>query len=142
LSGSLTSSRAQPINLISLVSGQVYTLAKDVAPGKFVPTPTHAFIRLLHEKGRLHTCYTQNIDTLERQVGVPSDKIIEAHGSFASQRCISCKTHYDDEKMKAAIAEARVPRCGVKKCNGLVKPDIVFFGESVSTTTLIFSEIT
>lgn len=127
---------AQPISFRLFPVHKVYTLAKDIAPGKFIPTPTHAFIRLLHEKGRLHTCYTQNIDTLERLAGVPADKIVEAHGSFASQRCIECKTSYNNQKMKLAINEGRVPRCGEKKCNGLVKPDIVFFGESVSTASL------
>jgi len=28
----------------------VYTLAQEIAPGRFLPTPTHLFIRLLHEK--------------------------------------------------------------------------------------------
>jgi len=32
--------------------------------------------------------FTQNIDCLELAAGVPGDKIIEAHGSFARQRCI------------------------------------------------------
>jgi Sir2 family len=58
--------------------------------------------------------------------------VIEAHGSFASSRCIECKTPYDNEKMAEHIAQARVPRCPEPDCNGLVKPDIVFFGESVS----------
>src|ERR1700754_5350784 len=65
-----------------------YTLAHELFPGKFRPTITHAFIKLLHQKGKLHRCYTQNIDTLERMAGVPDFKIIEAHGSFASHRCI------------------------------------------------------
>jgi NAD-dependent histone deacetylase SIR2 len=62
---------------------------------------------------------------------VPDDKIIEAHGSFASQRCIDCKRTYDDAKMKRKILAKETPRC--ENCSGLVKPDIVFFGESVST---------
>jgi NAD-dependent histone deacetylase SIR2 len=109
----------------------VYTLARDIAPGKFIPTPTHAFIRLLHEKGKLSKCFTQNIDTLERIAGVPPSKIVEAHGSFATSRCITCKTPYDDNQMKKDISEARVPYCQEPGCDGLVKPDIVFFGEGV-----------
>jgi NAD-dependent histone deacetylase SIR2 len=110
----------------------VYTLASDIAPGRFIPTPAHAFIRLLHEKGKLHTCFTQNIDTLERMAGVPPDKVVEAHGSFASSRCIECKMPYDQDKMKSAISEARIARCEENGCDGLVKPDIIFFGEKVS----------
>lgn len=93
---------------------------------------THSFIKVLHAHNLLHTCFTQNIDTLERRAGVPEKKIIEAHGSFATQRCIDCKRPYDDEKIKKAVIESRIPRC--ERCNGLVKPDIVFFGEAVRVT--------
>ncbi|KAJ7367357.1 Sir2 family histone deacetylase Hst2 [Mycena albidolilacea] len=108
-----------------------YTLAHELYPGKFRPTVTHSFIRLLAANGLLHTCFTQNIDTLERRAGVPDDKIIEAHGSFASQRCIDCQQPYDDAKMKRKILAKETPRCETPKCGGLVKPDIVFFGESL-----------
>ncbi|KAJ3866762.1 class I sirtuins SIR2 family protein [Lentinula novae-zelandiae] len=112
-----------------------YTLAHELYPGKFRPTLTHAFIRLLSEHSLLSMCFTQNIDTLERRAGVPSDKIVEAHGSFATQRCIICQTPFDDEKIKDMVvnfAERKaVPRCEKKGCKGLVKPDIVFFGESL-----------
>ncbi|KAJ7256810.1 DHS-like NAD/FAD-binding domain-containing protein [Mycena haematopus] len=106
-----------------------YTLAHELYPGKFRPTITHSFIRLLGAHQLLHTCFTQNIDTLERIAGVQDDKIIEAHGSFANQRCIDCKRVYDDAKMKQKILAKETPRC--ETCNGLVKPDIVFFGESL-----------
>ena len=73
--------------------------------------------------------FTQNIDCLERQAGIPAKEIIEAHGSFANQRCIECKTPYPEELMKQAIDEHRIPFCLTPQCNGIVKPDIVFFGE-------------
>ncbi|KAF8885676.1 DHS-like NAD/FAD-binding domain-containing protein [Gymnopilus junonius] len=106
-----------------------YTLAHELYPGKFRPTITHSFIRLLSEKSLLHTCFTQNIDTLERRAGVPDDKIIEAHGSFATQRCVDCGEPYDDEKMKEHILEKKIAKC--PECGGYVKPDIVFFGEGL-----------
>ena len=62
---------------------------------------------------------------------MPERKIIEAHGSFAGQHCIECGASYPDEKMKAMIEAQDIARCLSKDCNGLVKPDIVFFGESV-----------
>lgn len=111
---------------------QVYTLAKELYPGRYRPTVTHSFIKVLHMHNLLHTCFTQNIDTLERRAGVPEKKIIEAHGSFATQRCIDCKRPYDDEKIKKAVINSAIPRC--ERCNGLVKPDIVFFGEAVCIT--------
>ncbi|KXN82421.1 NAD-dependent protein deacetylase hst2-1 [Leucoagaricus sp. SymC.cos] len=106
-----------------------YTLAQELYPGKFRPTPAHSFIRLLHDKELLLKCFTQNIDTLERRAGVPDAKIIEAHGSFAAQRCIDCLAPYDDFLIKVHIKEKTIPRC--EGCRGLVKPDIVFFGESL-----------
>ncbi|KAF9242632.1 DHS-like NAD/FAD-binding domain-containing protein [Melanogaster broomeanus] len=106
-----------------------YTLAKELYPGRYRPTLTHSFIKLLHIHGLLHTCFTQNIDTLERRAGVPEGKIIEAHGSFATQRCIDCEYPYDDEKIKKAVMNSEIPRC--ERCKGLVKPDIVFFGEAL-----------
>lgn len=62
---------------------------------------------------------------------MPEDKIIEAHGSFAHQRCIECKSDYPKNMMKEAIQNREVPHCLQPQCNGLVKPDIVFFGEQL-----------
>jgi NAD-dependent histone deacetylase SIR2 len=107
-----------------------YALAKELYPGKHRPTITHSFVRLLESKGLLGTCFTQNIDTLERRAGVPKEKLVEAHGSFASQSCIDCKAPFDATEIRRLIQEERIPRCN--RCRGLVKPDIVFFGESVS----------
>ena len=58
-------------------------------------------------------------------------KIVEAHGSFARQRCIECKTLFPDDLMKSSISKREVPHCLNPECNGLVKPDIVFFGEAL-----------
>lgn len=47
------------------------------------------------------------------------------------QSCIDCKKAYPEELMKEAIREKRVPHCLEPSCNGLVKPEIVFFGEQL-----------
>lgn len=75
--------------------------------------------------------FTQNIDCLERQAGVPGDHIVEAHGSFATQRCIECRKEFPGDLMKEHVFQGVVPRCKDTKCGGLVKPDIVFFGEQL-----------
>lgn len=106
-----------------------YALARELYPGRYRPTVAHSFIRLLHDKGMLLKHFTQNIDCLERQAGLPGDMIVEAHGSFATQRCIDCRAPYPDDQMHKKVEEGEVPRCG--DCGGLVKPDIVFFGESL-----------
>jgi NAD-dependent histone deacetylase SIR2 len=108
-----------------------YILAHDLYPGKYKPTIAHCFVRLLSKKGLLLKLFTQNIDCLERGAGVPEDKIIEAHGSFASQSCIECKSAYPADMMKTAIEKKDVPYCISPHCSGLVKPDIVFFGEEL-----------
>ena len=111
-----------------------YALAHELYPAKYKPTIAHLFLRLLSDKGLLLKVFTQNIDCLEREAGVPEDKIIEAHGSFAHQRCIDCKSDYPTHMMKEAIQNREVPHCLVPLCDGLVKPDIVFFGENLPET--------
>ncbi|KIW05528.1 uncharacterized protein PV09_03408 [Verruconis gallopava] len=110
-----------------------YMLAHELYPGKYRPTITHSFIYLLHKKGLLLKHFTQNIDCLDREAGLPGDMVVEAHGSFATQRCIDCKTKYPDKEMREHVAKKEIPRCVRKECNGLVKPDIVFFGEALPT---------
>jgi len=106
-----------------------YTLANELYPGKYRPTITHSFIYLLHKKSLLLKHFTQNIDCLDREAGVPGDMIIEAHGSFAKQGCIDCQAPYPDELMREAIEHKQPPHC--QECDGLVKPAIVFFGEAL-----------
>lgn len=108
-----------------------YTLAKELYPGRYRPTIAHSLINLLYKKGRLLKLFTQNIDCLEREAGVPGELIVEAHGSFASQHCIDCKSYYPHDLMKQVVEKGDVPRCHTPECNGLVKPDIVFFGEAL-----------
>lgn len=110
-----------------------YTLAEELFPGKFKPTKFHYLIRLLQDKGLLQRVYTQNIDTLERIAGVRDEFLVEAHGSFASNHCIDCSHEMTTELVIAAMADKTknegIPTC--PKCDGYVKPDIVFFGEGL-----------
>lgn len=106
-----------------------FALAKELYPGKFKPTPCHYFIKLLHDKGLLLRHYTQNIDTLERIAGIPDEKLVEAHGTFHKNHCIDCHREYGMEWAKEQIFADSVPTCD--RCNGIVKPDIVFFGEDL-----------
>ncbi|XP_072168087.1 NAD-dependent protein deacetylase sirtuin-2-like isoform X1 [Diadema setosum] len=110
-----------------------FTLSKELFPGKFHPTPCHFFIRLLHEKGLLLRHFTQNIDTLDRVAGVPDEKIMEAHGSFHVGHCLNadCRKEYSEEWMREKIMADLVPKCKACETGGVVKPDIVFFGESL-----------
>ncbi|KAG7167559.1 NAD-dependent protein deacetylase sirtuin-2-like [Homarus americanus] len=106
-----------------------FVLAKELYPGAFNPTPSHWFVRLLHDKGLLLRHYTQNIDTLEHVAGLPAEKTVEAHGTFRTSHCIACRKEYSQEWMKEEIFKDSIPTCS--ECSGLVKPDIVFFRENL-----------
>mgnify|MGYP003962249187 CR=1 FL=1 len=106
-------------------------LAKELFPGKFIPTHVHFFVKLLADKGLLLRNYTQNIDTLERVAKVPKELLVEAHGSFAGSHCTKCNKVYETQFVKTAIMNDQVPICTIKDCKGVIKPDIVFFGESL-----------
>ncbi|EGG12163.1 uncharacterized protein MELLADRAFT_27327, partial [Melampsora larici-populina 98AG31] len=105
-----------------------YTLAKELCPGKFKPTITHRFMKLLEIKGILKRVLTQNVDTLERLAGVSEELIVEAHGSFAEAHCLNCRHKMSLEEMKPLLSIGEPIWCKMKS---LVKPDIVFFGESL-----------
>lgn len=105
-----------------------YTLAEELFPGKFAPTKFHYMVRILQEKNLLKRVYTQNIDILDRLAGVKDEFIVEAHGSFATSRCIDCKMEVPIEKVKLDIPKG-VPTCA--KCGGFIKPDITFYGEGL-----------
>ncbi|XP_041852455.1 NAD-dependent protein deacetylase sirtuin-3 isoform X2 [Melanotaenia boesemani] len=106
-----------------------FSLAKALYPGAHRPNYIHYFIRMLHHKGLLLRMYTQNIDGLEKLCGIPDEKLVEAHGSFATASCHLCYTPYPAEEAKLAIIHGSIPTCSF--CSATVKPDVVFFGEDL-----------
>uniref|UniRef100_A0A832DHI0 NAD-dependent protein deacylase n=1 Tax=Ignavibacterium album TaxID=591197 RepID=A0A832DHI0_9BACT len=74
---------------------------------------------------------TQNIDNLHRRAG--STKIYELHGNIKRNYCIKCHTFYNEE---LEFSEG-VPKC---KCGGLIRPDVVWFGEFLPADQLEESE--
>ncbi|KAF9127595.1 NAD-dependent protein deacetylase sirtuin-2 [Mortierella sp. 14UC] len=106
-----------------------YQLAKHLYPGQYRPTLTHYLLPLLAKKRLLLRSYTQNIDSLERLAGLDEELLVEAHGSFATAKCIQCDMTTDSAWVKQHIMASEIPYC--KRCSGLVKPSITFFGESL-----------
>jgi len=106
-----------------------WELSKEIYPANFCPSPTHYFISLLAQKGKLLRHYTQNIDGLERLAGVPNDLLVEAHGTFHSGTCLECDNKFDESNVRDFIFSNERPQCPA--CGGLVKPDITFFGEGL-----------
>lgn len=87
-------------------------LARELLPGKYLPTLTHCFIRLLEEKGLLQRLFTQNIDGLERVCGISPELLVEAHGSFANAHCVECRQQHDVLRWRDCIERSELPRCG------------------------------
>jgi NAD-dependent histone deacetylase SIR2 len=99
------------INLFREDPTYFYTVAKDIIPDGDKFTPTHAFIHLLQQKGKLLTNYTQNIDNLECLAGILPEKLIQCHGSFATATCIQCKYKVEGHVIFPDIRANRIPRC-------------------------------
>nr|ODN81378.1 NAD-dependent histone deacetylase SIR2 [Cryptococcus depauperatus CBS 7841] len=113
-----------------------WTLAKEIYPGKHFPTPTHYLLELFNKHNILKRVFTQNIDTLETLADLSPELIVEAHGSFATSHCLKCRRKVDSEEvLRAGVRKGQVVKCDAvlkgQKCNGLIKPDIVFFGEGL-----------
>lgn len=91
-----------------------YSLAGDILPDLKRFSPTHAFIKLLQDEGRLQTNYTQNIDNLEQLAGVDQARLIQCHGSFATATCRKCRHQVPGREIFDDIRAKRVSRC--KSC--------------------------
>lgn len=104
------------------------------AAAKIQPTFAHDFLVRLEDEGHLAGIVTQNIDLLHHQAGNRS--IIELHGSYNSATCTSCHRHYPDLTyqwwQEAMSNSPKQPVSLCSSCQGVLKPDIVFFGEMVS----------
>ncbi len=84
------------------------------------PTYAHLFLADLERRGKIKNVITQNIDGLHQKAG--SKRVMELHGSFEKGYCMKCGKEV--KALEKIIPEA----C---ECGGIIKPDIVFFGEPV-----------
>ncbi|PLP97128.1 NAD-dependent protein deacetylase [Cupriavidus pauculus] len=118
------------------------------------PNISHRVVARLGDAGRVAGLVTQNVDGLHQRAG--SRNVTELHGSIGQVVCLSCATPYrrvdiqrwlwlrnpdfrDVSALPAADGDAHlesplfdnfaVPDC--ERCGGVLKPDVVFFGESV-----------
>lgn len=88
-----------------------FSVAKDILPTEKKYSPTHGFIRLLQDKGKLLTNYTQNIDNIEANAGVLSEKIVQCHGSFATATCFKCGHKVAGDDIIEEIKKGVIPEC-------------------------------
>jgi NAD-dependent SIR2 family protein deacetylase len=118
------------------------------------PNGAHAALARLEQRGRLELLVTQNVDGLHQAAG--STRVIDLHGRLDTVRCMDCYHLVPREALQAellrcnptwaglqgraapdgdadldglAFGQFTVPSCD--RCGGLLKPDVVFFGESV-----------
>ena len=118
------------------------------------PNAAHAALASLETSGKVDMLITQNVDGLHRQAG--SKRVIDLHGDLGKVRCLDCNNlgsraehqqrikdanpdwhaqvfHYspdgDAELADTSYASFRVPGCAT--CGGVLKPDVVMFGEGV-----------
>jgi NAD-dependent deacetylase len=99
------------------------------------PNPAHYAIARLHQLGKLDCVITQNIDDLHQKAGVPDDKVFELHGNMGWVVCLSCHKRFPMPEILQKIKEGiEAPDC--PECQGILKPDAVFFGEALPQDTL------
>lgn len=88
-----------------------FSVAKDILPDIKQYTPTHKFIYMLQQRGKLLTNYSQNIDNIEANAGILPEKLIQCHGSFATATCVECKYQVPGETIFDDIKKGNIPRC-------------------------------
>ncbi|KAL4630992.1 NAD-dependent deacetylase sirtuin-5-like [Arapaima gigas] len=119
------------------------------------PNPAHLAIAecesRLSRQGRSVVVITQNIDELHRRAG--SQHVLEIHGSLFKTRCVNCghvTANYkspicaalegmgapDPNTKDANISVEKLPRCEQSTCNGLLRPHVVWFGETLDSDIL------
>ncbi|UCD53892.1 MAG: Sir2 family NAD-dependent protein deacetylase [Dehalococcoidia bacterium] len=99
------------------------------------PNAAHDAIAELDRLGKLDCVITQNIDYLHQKAGVPDDKVFELHRNMQWAVCLSCGRRYPFEQVRVRLDNGEeIPDCEV--CHVLLKPDAVFFGESLPEKVL------
>lgn len=93
------------------------------------PNAGHLALAELERRGILSAVITQNIDGLHQLAG--SRVVYELHGSIRRSYCVKCGAKYDIEFV---MENKPVPHC--PRCGGIVKPDVVLYGESLDNETI------
>ncbi|OLL26094.1 NAD-dependent protein deacetylase hst1, partial [Neolecta irregularis DAH-3] len=93
-----------------------YRYAHKIYPKTERVSPTHAFLRVLYEQHKLLRIYTQNIDNLEFKSGLPREKIVQCHGSFATASCMQCHQQVPGKEIERDILAGLVAYCSNPAC--------------------------
>jgi NAD-dependent deacetylase len=90
--------------------------------------PGHKALVTLEEQVKDFTLITQNVDGLHRKAG--SKNLLEMHGNLWEVRCTKCGELKEDRSRDMG----RLPAC--KECGGLLRPNVVWFGETLDPDIL------
>lgn len=117
--------------------GPFYQLASTFLMHQVQPVGAHKFMKQFSDKKLLHMIYTQNIDGLEVDIGIPEKKLVQAHGHMRTAHCCTCKREYPIADFFEYAQRQEVWYCqpckeSKKLKPGIIKPDILFFGEKLS----------
>jgi len=117
--------------------GIFYKWAKDVwyRLEDYEPNIVHTTLALMQKKGLLKSVYTQNIDMLHQRAG--SVNVYEVHGSPEFHHCTRCGARYTYAEIAPLVLRDELPIC--KKCGGVIKPDIIFYEESLNEDVLNYA---
>jgi NAD-dependent deacetylase len=99
------------------------------------PNAAHYAVVELERMGKLTCVITQNVDNLHQKAGNDPARVFELHGNMNRLRCLDCGVVYG----LAAVLEIRTARTDIpvcRECGGILKPDVVFFGEPLPEQTL------
>jgi len=98
-----------------------YRARRQVMSG-IAPNAGHLALAAMERCFERFAVITQNIDNLHRRAG--SRTIYELHGNIERNYCIGCRAQYVSEVLPGTEGAPRCPAC-----NGLIRPDVVWFGE-------------
>lgn len=96
------------------------------------PNAGHRALAELARRGPRLTLVTQNVDGLHQRAG--SEEVIEYHGNILRDRCVV--EQVTSERSREAGGE--LPRCA--SCGGLLRPDVVWFGEMIPRAAMLQAE--
>jgi NAD-dependent deacetylase len=100
-----------------------------------LPNAAHKAIAQLGALGKVDWVITQNIDNLHQKAGSDPDRVLELHGNLRWIRCLDCGSR---RPLEEVLGEGGVldeaPDCAL--CGGILKPDVIFFGEALPEETL------
>jgi len=99
---------------------------------KVKPNQAHRALFDLEKAGKLKAVITQNIDGLHQEAG--SSSVIELHGTTRTIICVDCSKKYSIANAYAQLEKQIPPLC--PECGGILRPDVVFFGEKLDTEIL------